>query len=199
MYINMSEPTPNYEPTPEPIGLPYGLTPQEFNELKQATFGLTRRQAAESRWVSEETSKVHRAHIFQKMDVQTIAEAASKVISDGIIPVEKTKQNGLTDSLTPREHDVLELLVKGLSNSSIAEELGISFETAKSHVRHILPKLDAHNRVHAVRRIYEYGLLEIPLNPDQLETSANVVPIGVGRAAVVLAHGQGEYPTPPAA
>jgi DNA-binding CsgD family transcriptional regulator len=194
----MSEPTPNYEPTPEPIGLPYGLTPQEFNELKQASLGFSVKQAAKNRWVTEQAIKFHRSNMFRKIGVANSAEAVGKAIADGKMPIEKAKPNGYTNSITPGENQVLVLVAEGLTNSAIGQILGIGKETVKSHVHNLLSKLDAQTRAHAVRRGYEYGLLEIPLNPDQSEASANVVPIGVGRAAVVFAHAEGEYPTPPA-
>ena len=50
-------------------------------------------------------------------------------------------------NLTPRQHEVLSLLLDGLSNAAIAEQLAISEETAKLHVRAILRAHDAANRV----------------------------------------------------
>jgi DNA-binding CsgD family transcriptional regulator len=52
-------------------------------------------------------------------------------------------------SLTRREHEVLELLAAGATNSQIAERLFITEGTAKSHVGRILRKLGAGNRVEA--------------------------------------------------
>lgn len=53
-------------------------------------------------------------------------------------------------NLSPREHEVLELVGKGLSNKSVAIVLGISPETVATHLCHIYRKLGAHNRTHAV-------------------------------------------------
>jgi DNA-binding NarL/FixJ family response regulator len=52
--------------------------------------------------------------------------------------------------LTPREREILQLLADGLSNGDVAERLFISQETVKSHVRHILTKLEADTRTQAV-------------------------------------------------
>ena len=52
--------------------------------------------------------------------------------------------------LTPREREILQLLADGLSNGDVAEQLFISQETVKSHVRHVLTKLEADTRTQAV-------------------------------------------------
>ena len=54
------------------------------------------------------------------------------------------------DLLTPREREILQLLADGMSNGEAAAKLFISQETVKSHVRHILAKLEADTRTHAV-------------------------------------------------
>jgi DNA-binding NarL/FixJ family response regulator len=55
-----------------------------------------------------------------------------------------------TDMLTAREREILQLLADGMSNADVASKLFISQETVKSHVRHILAKLEADTRTHAV-------------------------------------------------
>jgi two-component system response regulator NreC len=57
---------------------------------------------------------------------------------------------GQTDMLTAREREILQLLADGMSNAEVAAKLFISQETVKSHVRHILTKLEADTRTHAV-------------------------------------------------
>ena len=54
------------------------------------------------------------------------------------------------DMLTTREREILQLLADGMSNADVAAKLFISQETVKSHVRHILTKLEADTRTHAV-------------------------------------------------
>jgi NarL family two-component system response regulator LiaR len=54
------------------------------------------------------------------------------------------------DELTPREREVLGLMVKGLTNPEIADRLVVSRATAKAHVSNVLAKLGAANRAEAV-------------------------------------------------
>ncbi|NJP04225.1 MAG: response regulator [Chloroflexaceae bacterium] len=63
--------------------------------------------------------------------------------------------------LTPREHEVLQLLVQGQTNRQIASQLSISALTVKVHVKHIMEKLGASDRTQAAVRAVEMGLLEV--------------------------------------
>ena len=62
--------------------------------------------------------------------------------------------------LTERELDVFRLIARGLSNAEIGQELYISDTTVKTHITHILQKLDLRDRVQAVVLAYQSGVVE---------------------------------------
>jgi PAS domain S-box-containing protein len=64
--------------------------------------------------------------------------------------VEMEPDDPLPDHLTPRQTEVLRLLKRGRSTEQIAEELQLSTETVRNHVRHVLRALGVHTRLEAV-------------------------------------------------
>jgi DNA-binding NarL/FixJ family response regulator len=62
--------------------------------------------------------------------------------------------------LTAREHEIFRLIATGLSNAEIAEKLIISEGTVKTHVTHVLQKLNLRDRVQVVVLAYQSGLME---------------------------------------
>lgn len=67
------------------------------------------------------------------------------------------------EALSAREVRVLSLIAAGNSNKQIAEELSITEETAKAHVKSILGKLQANDRTHAVTLALARGIIQLPL------------------------------------
>jgi two-component system, NarL family, response regulator len=65
------------------------------------------------------------------------------------------------NELTPREIEVLRHVAAGNANKMVADNLGISEETVKAHVRSILSKLDANDRTHAVTIALKRGIIDV--------------------------------------
>lgn len=76
-------------------------------------------------------------------------------------PVRRLRQE--LDALTPREREVLRMLVEGLSTVSIAGELDVSRNTVRSHVASVLRKLSVHDRAKAVSNAVDQGILSDPV------------------------------------
>ena len=64
------------------------------------------------------------------------------------------------DQLTPREREVLRLIAEGLSNKRIALELGVAEKTVKTHVGHVLAKLELTDRTQAALYAVREGLAD---------------------------------------
>ncbi|MCW2962716.1 MAG: two component transcriptional regulator, LuxR family [Thermoleophilia bacterium] len=62
-------------------------------------------------------------------------------------------------SISPREHEVLELVAAGLQNKEIGAQLGVSTETIKVHVTSLMSKLAVHNRTGAVALALRAGII----------------------------------------
>jgi DNA-binding NarL/FixJ family response regulator len=73
----------------------------------------------------------------------------------------------LPAGLTPREAEVLALIAAGMSNNEIADDLAISEGTVKSHINHLLAKIDARDRAQAVTFAYQHGLTPLRDSPAE--------------------------------
>ncbi len=96
-----------------------------------------------------------KGYVLKEAPHETLVRAIEKVaagegyIDPALMPAFLSGRDK-DDMLTTREREILQLLADGMSNSDVASRLFISQETVKSHVRHILAKLEADTRTHAV-------------------------------------------------
>jgi len=88
-------------------------------------------------------------------------------------PMPRSASAALAIPLTPREEEVLQLLAGGFSYKEIADQLTVSENTIRTHIRGLYRKLDANNRVLAISKAHKLGLIE-QIWPDE------PTPIGVG-------------------
>ncbi|MEJ2207460.1 MAG: LuxR C-terminal-related transcriptional regulator [Anaerolineae bacterium] len=91
--------------------------------------------------------------LLAALEEEATAGATSSAISRRARPP-------LVESLSPRETEVLRLLTTHLSHAEMAEELVVSVNTVRSHVKNIYGKLGVHSRMEAVERARELGLLD---------------------------------------
>jgi DNA-binding NarL/FixJ family response regulator len=100
---------------------------------------------------------VEAVRVIASGDALIAPSVTRRLISEFADRPELTEIKGF-DELTEREVEVLGLVAKGLANSEIGETLFVSESTVKTHVSHILTKLQLRDRVQAVVAAYESGL-----------------------------------------
>ena len=86
------------------------------------------------------------------------ARRDSESPSASVIPFQAPRSE-LEQEPTMREVEVLQLISDGLVNREIGQRLFLSEETVKSHVRHLLAKLQARSRAHAVAVGFRRGII----------------------------------------
>jgi DNA-binding NarL/FixJ family response regulator len=107
-----------------------------------------------------------------------LSPAITKRVIKQFVRIPRTTPPKEFDELTTREQEVFRLIANGLSNTEIAEELFISDTTVKTHITHILQKLNLRDRVQAVVLAHQTGLFEPdavhPRMRDPGDTAADV-------------------------
>jgi DNA-binding NarL/FixJ family response regulator len=94
-----------------------------------------------------------------------VAPRVTRRLLDAFVPLLRQEQGPASpsaelDQLTEREREVLVAMAEGLSNAEIAAQLYVSEATVKSHVGHILTKLDLRDRVQAAVLAFQVGLVK---------------------------------------
>ena len=115
--------------------------------VRGGAHGALAREASGEQVAAASVAVASGLHVF---DPQTFSAVSSPRAPAGAQPV-----------LTPREHQVLDLVASGWSNRAIADELTVSEHTVKFHVRSLLEKLGADTRADAVARAARRGILTL--------------------------------------
>lgn len=121
---------------------------------------------------TDPTQLVHAIHTAAEGHALLAPEVTRQIIQRGVRPVGEAvpgvaaphepspEQRQRLDSLTEREHEVLELVAHGMSNLEIAKTLFVGAATVKSHVSACLAKLGARDRVQLVVLAFESGVVD---------------------------------------
>ncbi|MBR0198238.1 MAG: response regulator transcription factor [Kiritimatiellae bacterium] len=104
-----------------------------------------------------------KGYLLKDRDSKAIAQAIRTVAEGGkFIPSavrELYQERQMMDELTPREKEVLALMVEGLSNKEIAARFGVAHDTVKFQTKRIFDKLGVSGRVNAVTEAIRRGLV----------------------------------------
>ena len=119
--------------------------------IQAGASGYILKQAAESELVSA-IQVILRGDLY--VDPSLLRSLLNEQVKSQ--PVHK----GIVEPLTPREVDVLKLIVEGHTNRQIAEQLSISVRTVEGHRANLSEKLGLHSRVELVRYAKENGLID---------------------------------------
>jgi DNA-binding NarL/FixJ family response regulator len=131
----------------------FDLDEYVFEALRAGASGFLLKDAPEDQLVSGIRIVAVGASLF--------APAVTRRLIERFVGAAPTAPPAGLGELTPRELEVLRLVARGLSNAEIAAELVLSEHTAKTHVAHILDKLDLRDRVQAVVLAYESGIARV--------------------------------------
>jgi len=106
-----------------------------------------------------------RGYVLKKMLGPVLVEAIRTVHAGErylpAIAVKRLAERSAVEPLTVREEEVLELVVKGLSNKELADVLKITEQTAKVHLKNILRKLDVSDRTEAATSALQRGIVHL--------------------------------------
>ena len=119
--------------------------------IKAGTSGYILKRAAEAELIAA-------IRIIMRGDLYVEPSMVRALLSDSLKPI--TQQRELAEPLTPREKEVLQLIVQGYTNRQIGKELNISMRTVEGHRSNLVEKLGLHSRVELVRYARQHGLIE---------------------------------------
>lgn len=105
-----------------------------------------------------------KGYLLKDRDAGEITKAIDRVMQGGkYVPeavMELFRKRQMTPNLTSREIEVMENLKDGLTNEAIAENMGVTKDAVKLHLKNIFNKLEVNDRVSAVREAISRGFLK---------------------------------------
>lgn len=91
------------------------------------------------------------------IDAESTASEECYSVSDASVHVRRSRKSGA--ALTPREIEIIQLLVEGRSNKEMARELGLSVRTVESHRLHVMQKLHVRSLIQLVYHALDHGIV----------------------------------------
>lgn len=100
------------------------------------------------------------AYVARGTDAEHLRQAVHAALEDKDFVDPAVPPKGSRGKVTGRQREILQMLADGGSTTQAARELGLSEETVKTHTKHILARLNARNRTHAVAIALRQSLIE---------------------------------------
>jgi DNA-binding CsgD family transcriptional regulator len=158
------------------------LTPILVEELDFLSRGFST-HGREEYGVSFEAVRTRRKIAKRKIGARTMHHAVVMAIQEGYISINESSEEADV-KLTPMENAVIRLAALGWSSDEIANNYKIHPDTVRRHYEHTRAKLDVRNLSHAMRRIFEVGILKVgePISyPREInEAEINMLHLGLG-------------------
>jgi DNA-binding NarL/FixJ family response regulator len=104
---------------------------------------------------------VNKATRLQSLVRAIEAVAGGARVSEGWLTADRRRERAVVDALTARELEVVRLVVRGYSTQQMADELGVSRHTIRTHVQQVLRKLGVHGRGKVARAAATAGLVDV--------------------------------------
>jgi len=139
----------------------YAVLPREGTWLSDAERAQLKASLREDdlQRLAEQAANMTLAQVVERAEEIARAIETGKERAAPIALTEPAPAKAAPSDLSPREQEVLGLMVQGMTDRQIGDTLFISHATARTHVGHVLQKLDARNRAAAVRKALEHALV----------------------------------------